>query len=93
MTALPKFLLEGNLAKREFTAQHNLSASDAQSVSLSELLALARAEDRSAFENVRIGYPGYLGRDGAECFTARLVDEAGVLLLPSSIYRSKRDPR
>lgn len=31
----------------------------------------------------------YLGEDGVEEFTRRLVEEAGVLLLPSSIYRSE----
>ena len=31
----------------------------------------------------------YLGDDGVENFTRRLVEEAGVLLLPSSIYRSE----
>ena len=36
-----------------------------------------------------IGYPRYKGADGVERFTQRLVEEAGVLLLPSSIYRSE----
>ncbi len=31
----------------------------------------------------------YKGRDGVEEFTKRLVEEAGVLLLPSSLYRSE----
>jgi aspartate/methionine/tyrosine aminotransferase len=31
----------------------------------------------------------YKGRDGVEEFTRRLVEEAGVLLLPSSLYRSE----
>lgn len=35
-----------------------------------------------------IGYPRYKGADGVERFTQRLVEEAGVLLLPASIYRS-----
>jgi aspartate/methionine/tyrosine aminotransferase len=36
-----------------------------------------------------IGYPRYKGADGVEAFTQRLVEAAGVLLLPASIYRSK----
>jgi aspartate/methionine/tyrosine aminotransferase len=39
-----------------------------------------------------VAYPRYLGRDGVEAFTTRLVEEAGVLLLPASIYRSKLTP-
>lgn len=35
-----------------------------------------------------IAYPRYLGPDGVEQFCARLVEEAGVLLLPGSMYRS-----
>ncbi|MDQ6827152.1 MAG: aminotransferase class I/II-fold pyridoxal phosphate-dependent enzyme [Candidatus Eremiobacteraeota bacterium] len=35
-----------------------------------------------------IAYPRYLGSDGVEPFCARLVQEAGVLLLPGSMYRS-----
>lgn len=36
-----------------------------------------------------IGYPRYCGSDGVESFCARLVNEAGVLLLPASAYRSE----
>ena len=36
-----------------------------------------------------IVYPRYKGADGVEEFTRRLVEEAGVLLLPASIYRSE----
>jgi aspartate/methionine/tyrosine aminotransferase len=35
-----------------------------------------------------IAYPRYLGADGVERFCERLVNEAGVLLLPASMYRS-----
>ena len=33
--------------------------------------------------------PRYLGDDGVETFCRRLVEEAGVLLLPSTIYRTE----
>ncbi|KOU17382.1 aminotransferase [Streptomyces sp. WM6372] len=36
-----------------------------------------------------VAYPRYLGADGVEDFCTRLVEEAGVLLLPASIYHSE----
>jgi aspartate/methionine/tyrosine aminotransferase len=36
-----------------------------------------------------VAFPRYLGSDGVEEFCQRLVEEAGVLLLPASIYRSE----
>ena len=36
-----------------------------------------------------VGFPEYLGADGVEEFCRRLVEEQGVLLLPSSLYRSE----
>ena len=39
-----------------------------------------------------IGFPQYLGEDGVEHFCERLVNEAGVLLLPASVYRSALGP-
>ena len=39
-----------------------------------------------------IGFPEYLGDDGVEDFCERLVNEAGVLLLPASVYRSALGP-
>lgn len=36
-----------------------------------------------------IAYPRYLGADGVEAFCKRLLEEAGVLLLPASMYRSE----
>jgi aspartate/methionine/tyrosine aminotransferase len=35
-----------------------------------------------------IGFPRYLGAEGVEAFAEALVDEAGVLVLPASLYRS-----
>jgi len=39
-----------------------------------------------------VAYPRYRGSDGVEAFTQKLVEEAGVLLLPASIYRSDLNP-
>lgn len=39
-----------------------------------------------------VAFPRYKGAEGVEAFTTRLVEESGVLLLPSSIYRSELGP-
>jgi aspartate/methionine/tyrosine aminotransferase len=39
-----------------------------------------------------VGYPRYLGPGTVDAFAAKLVEEAGVLLLPSGIYRSDLGP-
>jgi hypothetical protein len=36
-----------------------------------------------------IAFPRYLGKDGVETFCRRLVEEAGVVLLPAGLYRSE----
>ena len=39
-----------------------------------------------------VGFPRYLGSDGVERFCERLVNDAGVLLLPANIYESAYGP-
>jgi aspartate/methionine/tyrosine aminotransferase len=39
-----------------------------------------------------IAYPRYLGTDGVEAFATRMVEESGIVVLPSSIYRSSLGP-
>ena len=56
MKALPEFRLETHFARWEFKAQYHMTASDAQSMSLSELMAMASPEDRAAFEHLWLGY-------------------------------------
>src|SRR5512142_3467130 len=56
MTALPDFRLETYFSRWEFAARYHLTASDAQSMTLGELLALAEPADREAFENLHLGY-------------------------------------
>ena len=56
MTPLPEFALETLFAKWEFSARHHLTASDAQTMRLPELLALAQPDQRMAFENLALGY-------------------------------------
>ena len=56
MTALPDFRLESWFSRWEFAARYHLTASDAQSMSLAQLLALAEPADREAFEALHLGY-------------------------------------
>jgi aspartate/methionine/tyrosine aminotransferase len=56
MTSLPDFRLETYFSRWEFAARHNLAASDAQSMRLDELLALASPADRHGFESLHLGY-------------------------------------
>lgn len=56
MTTLPDFRLETYFSRWEFAARYHLTASDAQSMTLGELLALAEPADREAFENLHLGY-------------------------------------
>ena len=51
MTRLPDFRLETYFSRWEFTARFHLTASDAQTMRMSELLALADHSDRAAWES------------------------------------------
>jgi aspartate/methionine/tyrosine aminotransferase len=53
---LPPFALETHFSRWEFTARHNLAASDVQSIPMSELLAMADDGARSAWDALRLGY-------------------------------------
>ncbi len=61
MTMLPDFKLETYLAKWEFAARYHMTASDMESMSVAELLALAAPEDRAAFDTLRLGYIETMG--------------------------------
>jgi aspartate/methionine/tyrosine aminotransferase len=50
------FALEVFFSKWEFVAKHHLCASDMQSMKLSELLAMADADDREAWDALYLGY-------------------------------------
>jgi aspartate/methionine/tyrosine aminotransferase len=63
MHRLPDFQLEVFFSRWEFAARHVLTASDAQSMSLGELLALGTDEDRTAFERIALGYVPTWGGD------------------------------
>ena len=61
MTALPDFRLETHFSRWEFKARYHLTASDAESLSLRELLAMAPANEREDFDNLWLGYTETFG--------------------------------
>lgn len=56
MAWLPDFRLEAHLDRWEFTAPYHMTASDAQTMTLGELLALADDRDRAAYGNLSLRY-------------------------------------
>ena len=56
MPMLPDFLLETYFSRWEFTARFHLTASDAQTMSLRELLELADDDGRGRWEALHLGY-------------------------------------
>ncbi len=61
MTTLPDFRLEVHFSKWEFEAKYHLTASDAQSMSLADLLSLASDAERAAFDDLWLGYTETFG--------------------------------
>jgi aspartate/methionine/tyrosine aminotransferase len=61
--SLPDFALETYFSKWEFAAEHHLTASDAESMSVAELLALGNDADQAAYEQVHLGYTPTWGTD------------------------------
>lgn len=53
---LPDFLLETFFSKWEFKARYHLTASDAEAMTVAEVLALGSDDDRHAYENLHLGY-------------------------------------
>ncbi|GAB3826842.1 aminotransferase class I/II-fold pyridoxal phosphate-dependent enzyme [Kribbella italica] len=56
MAALPDFRLETYFSRWEFSARFHLTASDAQSLPMSELLAMADDDGRERWESLALGY-------------------------------------
>ena len=61
MPALPDFRLETYFSRWEFAARYNLTASDAQTMSLAELLDLADDDGRARWEALHLGYTETFG--------------------------------
>jgi hypothetical protein len=68
------FALEVFFSKWEFAARYNLAGSDGENMTLAELLALASAEDREAFENLTLGYTETFGAPALRDEIARTYD-------------------
>jgi aspartate/methionine/tyrosine aminotransferase len=64
MRELRPFELEVFFSKWEFTARHHLCASDMQSMTLTELLALADDADRKVWDSLYLGYTETWGGPG-----------------------------
>jgi len=63
VSTLPDFHLEVYFSRWEFAARYVLAASDAESMSLGELLALGSEADRDAFARMSLGYVPTWGGD------------------------------
>jgi aspartate/methionine/tyrosine aminotransferase len=74
MIPLPDFHLEVYFSHWEFAAKHVLTASDAQSMSLEELLALGTEKDRSCFEQMGLGYTPTWGGEALRVAVAETYD-------------------
>ncbi|WP_020591583.1 aminotransferase class I/II-fold pyridoxal phosphate-dependent enzyme [Kiloniella laminariae] len=70
------FTLETFFSKWEFAARYHMTASDMQSMSVSELLALASDEDRTAFDKLHLGYTETWGAPDLRAEIARTYERA-----------------
>ena len=61
MTTLPDFKLETHFSRWEFRARFHMTASDAQSITMRELLAMATPEERDEFDRLWLGYTETFG--------------------------------
>ncbi len=61
MPTLPDFRLETHFSKWEFKARYHMTASDAEAMSMRDLLAMATQEERDAFDNMCLGYTETFG--------------------------------
>ena len=61
MARLKDFRLETYFSRWEFTARYHMTASDAEAMTLKDLLALAEPADAAAFETLWLGYTETFG--------------------------------
>jgi hypothetical protein len=71
------FALEVYFSKWEFVAKYNMTGSDAENMSLGELLALASDEDREAFNALSLAYTETWGAPSLREQIARTYDGVG----------------
>ena len=62
MTTLPDFRLETHFSRWEFKARYHMTASDAETMRMSDLLALADEQDRETWEKLILGYTETWGK-------------------------------
>jgi len=74
---LPGFRLEVYLGRWEFAARHHLTASDAQTLTIAELLALASDDQRENFERLPLGYTPTWGTPALREAIASTYDTVG----------------
>ncbi len=77
MTMLPDFRLETHFSKWEFKARYHMTASDAESMSLRDLLAMASPEQREAFDSLWLGYTETFGAPDLRETIAELYQHRG----------------
>src|SRR5687767_7305838 len=75
MLALSDFSLEVYLEKWEFRAKHHLTASDAESITISELLDHATPEQVTQFHQLSLNYRPTWGSDSLRRAIANTYDE------------------
>jgi aspartate/methionine/tyrosine aminotransferase len=73
----PPFRLEEYLGVWEFSARHHLTASDAETLTIEELLALASPEERERFERLPLSYAPTWGGDELRAAIADLYEGFG----------------
>lgn len=71
---LPDFRLETYFSRWEFAATHHLTASDAQTLTVTELLALGSDADRAAFADLALSYVPTWGTDRLRAAIAETYD-------------------
>jgi aspartate/methionine/tyrosine aminotransferase len=73
---LPDFRLETYFSRWEFAARHHLTASDAQTMTMTELLALADDADRHDWETLSLGYTETFGDPDLRHAIAQMYEHA-----------------
>jgi aspartate/methionine/tyrosine aminotransferase len=74
---LPEFRLETYFARWEFAARHHLTASDAQTMALTELLDLADDDARERWDTLHLGYTETSGLPALREAVASTYDRVG----------------
>ncbi|HEY6740140.1 MAG TPA: pyridoxal phosphate-dependent aminotransferase [Actinopolymorphaceae bacterium] len=74
---LPTFRLEAYFSRWEFAARYHLTASDPQTLTVGELLALGTEQDRRAFHDLPLSYVPTWGTDALRAAIARTYDRIG----------------